>query len=373
MIFEAARQSNKPYMNRPLKTAALAVMTLAGLVTIALSGCLRDPYDDYEVVIPTIPGWEVTSREHGLEGNLRKLFFVTPSDGFLIGYNGLLLQTSDSGKTWVSRNSGTDLHLGNIYFVNENTGFISGRGADDCQGGDCGKGSFLLRTVDGGENWDKVFYDTLAYLESMVWRDASHGIGVMEYRVSDQLSGRKLVRTDNAGDTWTVINQAIPQTMSPQLVNSGDVCYLAGSDAVIKSTDFGLTWQTLQTPAHMTGGWYRIYFYNSNLGFIADNSAVYRTADGGQTWQRTDSDMAYFDGMHFYDQYRGFCFTILMQYQGGDWPVIVGTYVYTTTDGGVSWLRSDLFKGFYAGSLSFPTDETGYGINGTNLHTFRKK
>lgn len=360
-------------MNIPFKTTAFSLPAFAVLLTLALSSCLRDPYDDYEVITPTIPGWEVTRTDHSLASGMRKLFFVTPSKGFLVGYNGYLKHTSDSGKTWNALNPGTDLHLENVVFIDENTGFISGRGLSDCLNEDCDRGSFLLRTSDGGVTWDKVFYDTLAYLESMVWRDATHGIGVMEYRLPSNDRGKRFVRTDNGGDSWTVIDQAIPRTVTPSLVTFGDVCYIAGVDGVIKSNDFGVTWQVLQTPAHMTSGWYHIYFYNSNLGFIADNAGVYRTANGGQTWQRTDSDMAYFDGMHFYNATSGFCFNLVSQYQGGDFPVVLGSYVYTTTDGGMTWLKSELFKGFHAGSLSFPSEEIGYGITGSYFTTFRKK
>jgi len=360
-------------MNRPLKNATLAAMAFAALMTIALSGCLRDPLDDNEVVTPTIPGWEVTSREHGLTGILRKLFFVTPAKGFLAGYNGYLMQTADSGKTWTALNPGTDMHLENIVFLDENTGFISGRGTTDCMNEDCDRGSFLLRTSDGGVTWDKVFYDTLAYLESMVWKDASHGIGVMEYSLPSDVRGKRFVRTDNGGDTWTVSDQVIPRTVAPSLVTFGDICYIAGIDGVIKSTDFGVTWQVLQTPAHMTSGWFRIYFYNSNLGFIADNAGVYRTVNGGQTWQRADTDMTYFDGMYFYNATSGFCFNLVTQYQGGDWPVVLGSYLYTTNDGGVTWLKGELVKGFYPGSISFPSDGIGYGITGSHFTTFRKK
>jgi len=354
-----------------IQTRSLIIVTV--LSTIAFFGCLRDPYGDNSVMTPEIPGWKITSTEHNLGSNLRRLLFVTPEKGYLIGYNGYLMHTADSGKTWTAQDAGTDLHLGNICFVDENVGFISGRGSDDCLNEDCGKGSFLLRTVNGGVTWDKVFYDTLAYLESMVWNDASHGLGVMEYRVSPESTARQLVRTNDAGDTWVPLDQAVSGTFAPSLAGFGDILYLTAGGTVIKSTDFGTTWQTLTTPSLMTGGWYHLWFFNSNLGFISDNSGVYRTANGGQTWQRTDSDMAYFDAVHFYNALEGFCFNVLMQYQGGDWPVVVGSYVYSTTDGGESWFKSGLYRNFYAGTVSYPADEIGYGINGTYFHKFSRK
>lgn len=357
-------------MKIPLKSTTLSGIVGAAMMLMMLSSCLRDPYGDSEVIIPEIPGWEITSTGHNLGVNLRRMLFVTPEKGYVIGYNGFLMHTADSGRTWTEQDAGTDLNLGNIFFVNESIGFISGRGSDDCLNEDCGKGSFLLKTTNGGVTWDKVFYDTLAYLESMIWRDALNGTGVMEHMLPSGTVVRSIVHSDDGGMTWDIGSQPFPYTAAPLMTEAGGVYYIAGDDAIIRSTDYGTTWETLQTPPHLTGGWYRIHFHTGTMGFIADNSAIYRTADGGQTWQRTDSDMTWFDGMHFYNGFEGFCFNVMMQYQGGDWPVIVGSYVYSTTDGGMTWLKSNLYRNFYAGSVSFPTDEVGYGINGSSFHRF---
>jgi photosystem II stability/assembly factor-like uncharacterized protein len=357
-------------MKIPLKNTTLSAVALSAMIMLTVNSCLRDPYGDSEIMIPEIPGWEITSTGHNLGANLRRMLFVTAEKGYVIGYNGFLMHTADSGRTWTEQDAGTDLNLGNIYFVDENTGFISGRGSDDCLNEDCGKGSFLLRTLNGGATWEKIFYDTLAYAESMIWRDALNGLAIMEHRLPSGTTVRSIARSDDGGTTWEMVSQPFQYTAAPLLTEAGNVYYIAGDDAIVRSTDYGATWQPLQTPPHLTGGWFRIHFNTATTGFIADNSAVYRTTDGGDTWQRTDSDMAWFDAMHFYNGYEGFCFNVMMQYQGGDWPVIVGSYVYSTTDGGMTWLKSNLYRNFYAGSVSFPTDEVGYGINGSSFHRF---
>jgi photosystem II stability/assembly factor-like uncharacterized protein len=365
-------------LTRDMKQFVSSVLT-AGIavalwLVITLSSCQRDPYEDNgEVMTPVIPGWEITSRQHNLGANMRKMYFVTPAKGYVIGYNGYLMHTSDSGKTWTALNPGTDLHLESISFLDENNGFIAGKGGTDCLNEDCGKGSFLLRTSDGGDTWTKIFYDTLAFPESMIWYDANNALALLEYRLPSQTLVRQPARTVDGGNTWTLINTNSGIRYTSSLVNAGDAVYIAGSDGVIRSTDRGATWQVLPTPVHQTNGWYRIYFRNSNHGFIADNAGVYSTISGGNTWQRTDGALLYFDGMHFTDAFEGFCFNVVTQYQGGDFPQLLGSYVFSTDDGGNTWNQSELYKGFYSGNLTFPSDEIGYGINGVWFHTYRRK
>ena len=46
-------------------------------------------------------------------------------------------------------------------------------------------------------------------------------------------------------------------------------------------------------------------------------------------------------------------------YTGGDFPSFIGTYVYTTTDGGNNWLRSDFLKQFSFGAVVYVSDNSG--------------
>jgi photosystem II stability/assembly factor-like uncharacterized protein len=361
-------------MKQRIRSALTVLKIFVVLPALTLISCLRDPYEENgEVMTPVIPGWEITSREHGLSYDMRKMYFVTPAKGYVIGYNGYLMHTADSGKTWTAQDPGTDLRLESISFLDENNGFIAGKGGADCLNEDCGKGSFLLRTTDGGDSWTKVFFDTLAYLESMIWYDLNNAVALLEYRLPSQTLVRQLARTDDGGNTWNLIDQDFGIRYTSSIVSAGDALYVAGSDGVIRSTDHGATWQVLPTPVHQTNGWSRIYFRDSNHGFIADNAGVFRTTSGGSTWQQTDGALLYFDGMYFSDSFEGFCFNVVTQYQGGDFPQLLGSYVFSTDDGGNTWHQSELWKGFYTGNLTFPSDEIGYGINGVSFHTFRRK
>ena len=57
----------------------------------------------------------------------------------LLGLNGNIFQTTDSGENWEQISSGFNFRLEKIFFANENNGYILGSG-------------YLLKTIDGGKH-----------------------------------------------------------------------------------------------------------------------------------------------------------------------------------------------------------------------------
>ena len=60
------------------------------------------------------------------------MYFVNENIGFVVGYNGDIYKTIDSGSTWRKQNSGTILHLHSVYIIDENVGFVSSNAASGC-------------------------------------------------------------------------------------------------------------------------------------------------------------------------------------------------------------------------------------------------
>jgi photosystem II stability/assembly factor-like uncharacterized protein len=54
-------------------------------------------------------------------------FFQDPNTGFVVGYDGLIIKTSNAGLNWNALNSNTDFWLGSIFFTDINTGFVAER------------------------------------------------------------------------------------------------------------------------------------------------------------------------------------------------------------------------------------------------------
>ncbi len=105
--------------------------------------------------------------------------------------------------------------------------------------------------------------------------------------------------------------------------------WAAGENAVLRTTDGGITWYSV-LPVAPSGA----YFSSINTGWVVSSlSLLYRTTDGGRTWTQFNVP---FDGgsLQFLDANNGFLLA------GG--PVGMHkhpVWLYQTTDGGATWTR----------------------------------
>ena len=63
-----------------------------------------------------------------------------------------------------------------------------------------------------------------------------------------------------------------------------------------------------------------------------------------------------FEYFHFCNNNDGILFRDVAEYTGGNFPTFIGTFVYTTTDGGNNWTKSDLLKQFWFGKVVYVSD-----------------
>lgn len=150
------------------------------------------------------------------------------------------------------------------------------------------------------ENHEKVFYDALQFFD-----DGIHGIAVGD--PTDDCAS--IILTDNKGKTWKKLScenlpkfedgEAFFAASNTNIKTIGSTVWIAsgGKKArILKSVDFGKTWQIFNTPiiqGNGPQGIYSIDFADKNNGIIIGgdyskpnenkaNKAI--TKDGGKTW-----------------------------------------------------------------------------------------
>ena len=150
------------------------------------------------------------------------------------------------------------------------------------------------------EEHKNVFYDALTFFE-----DNTHGIAVGD----PTENCASIIITEDSGETWNKIpcenlpkfskDEAFFAASNTNIKTIGSTVWIAsgGSKArVLKSTNYGKTWQIFETPIIQGSGPQGIYsidFHNENNGIIIGgdyseplrnkaNKAV--TTDGGKTW-----------------------------------------------------------------------------------------
>ena len=79
------------------------------------------------------------------DGNrLYDMSFINDSTGWIVGWWGLIMKTTNTGLKWIKQTSGTTQHLTTVHFENENVGWCAG------------ESGIVLKIEDSGESWNIV-------------------------------------------------------------------------------------------------------------------------------------------------------------------------------------------------------------------------
>ena len=109
--------------------------------------------------------------------DLTEMQFINLTEGWAVGYGGLILHTQDAGKTWETHSIDNkrvfvdDYHLEAVNFVDRKKGWIVG-------GKNVGQFThegFILHTPDGGKTWELQFDEVETYLNDLVFVDDQNG------------------------------------------------------------------------------------------------------------------------------------------------------------------------------------------------------
>lgn len=283
------------------------------------------------------PGW-VLQRDKQDDITYYSIFFYDKNNGWIVGYNGTIKNTTDGGNTWESQQSGVSSNLWDISFI------------DNLQGWICGANNIILKTLDGGKSWNDIspsspqnkIYVSIKFIdENNGWISNNYGeilrttdggfnwelkksgnIGGSRLSVIDPntvyaLSG-KLYKTINGGETWDSMEVSIPKNyMASEMafinVSNGWIITENGTGGmiitefpVIITNDGGETWSSSEFLKD--GGLRCICFINENIGWVAGSQNVYKTIDGGKHWSfefSPSNGELFAKDMYFVDENNG--------------------------------------------------------------------
>ncbi len=355
--------------------AKLRILTLL-CATILMIGCEKDfnsndTISNIDTVLTEfLEGWEISKTVCDFDLNPRDIFFINSDIGFMVAFNGCIYKTINAGKSWHKQNSGTTLHLYSVFFLNENIGFVSGRASNDLSD-DGGKGSVLLRTTNGGETWTKKNFEDYVDMKCLHFFNESQGLAIIYTPDIPNSRDYYISKTSDGGDNWEFIDLPIRPVFGKYYCVD-NVVFIAGENQnIFKSTDYGVSWVTLNTPIPASQNVMNIYFYNQNIGYL-DGTNLYKTINGGLNWKTVDVPFSFFDDFHFYNEMDGFNTDSVFAYEG-DCEVFKGIRSYQTYDGGESWHKSKLVDTLCFGRSYFPQRDLGYSFLNTEFYTIKKK
>lgn len=243
--------------------------------------------------------------------------------------------------------------------------------------------SKIIRTEDGGANWEIVLQDSSAgYM--MHFFDAQHGL---------VFRGRNYIQlTDDGGDTWHQPAYVPPANPNAHFYVPGEFFDAVGSTiwfplvdgTILKSTDMGNHWTLESTPFTSDSTPINMLSFSdenhgiaasvlSVSGSIMDTSRLIHTSDGGLTWAEIPTsqfpvshDPSLF--IHAIEAIPGAPGGTFLLGINNKVPIFNETHeIYITHDSGANWeLFSDCPKpGYPLATLEFLSPTVGWGGNGS--------
>lgn len=231
--------------------------------------------------------------------SIRAIQVIDSTTVVYAGSNGTIGTTVDNGKTW------SILNIKYKDSIIPNFRSLAFNGSDYFALSIANpallyKISDMEATLQYTEKGAKVFYDAIAFFD-----DNKHGIAVGD----PTENCASILITDDGGENWHKIpcenlpeiaeGEAFFAASNTNIKTIGSTVYIASGgkkSRILKSNNFGKTWQLFETPiiqGNGPQGMYSIDFYDKNNGITIGgdyskplenkaNKAI--TADGGKTW-----------------------------------------------------------------------------------------
>ena len=247
--------------------------------------------------------WLRMQNDTTINASLNAVSFADASNGWVVGYWGSLLHSTDAGQTW----NPVDPGVQNTWFaVTLQTGKYIWAGGYQAK---------LIRSTDGGNSWQQITLPYPAYdIKKISFPDSLHGYITLAKSNSSSLG--LMFRTTDGGVTWDPIDFVNSQTkavLSMSFSNIGTGYVSIYNEGLAKTIDGGITWQSLGTIGSVVPGYLKFINTQHGIACLGDNFVAV-TNDGALTWDTmantqpgtgfisnyffTDTDHGWLAGLH---------------------------------------------------------------------------
>jgi photosystem II stability/assembly factor-like uncharacterized protein len=315
-------------------------------------------YWDQDKMIQTTDGGITWTLSAGVNDRIFDIFYLNEQTAFATSEGGVIYRTTNKGASWsasVPTAASYAYALYSSYFLNAMKGFAVGSRGRILKSNDGGVSwenyapSYvdimglslpgnnvgyavswydLLKTTDGGKNWDTLPFKTQNgnWFKFLHFFNRDTGIIIQDQPV-------RIHQTTNGGLNWNTVDLRslgflyYDTYTSCYIVNS--VIYLTATGGyphgVLRSRDFGKTWEEVSNvyPAN----YQNLHFTTEKTGYGTMAASLFRTQDSGKTWSRVHTaDISFINSVWFTDEKTG-------------WAAGDNALLLQTQDSGKSWNR----------------------------------
>jgi photosystem II stability/assembly factor-like uncharacterized protein len=281
-----------------------------------------------------------SNQNPNINDELVSVHFTDPVNGYVAAHSGVVLKTSDGGVNWETTYTPPGAELSSVCFLTPDTGYIAGAGG------------VIMKTTDGGANWSSVSNGSNFNFTSIFFIDTQTGY------VAGKSDGSTILKTVDGGDTWdtclTLPEFSLSKITFPDAGHGfaiGALWDASPLGIIVKTTDGGDTW-TDTVISEKNHPLISISMVTADTGYIFSWSGLWKTTDGWENWTELKCPLTSTSPIFFTGHEVGY----------GVGSFDFETTIMKTTDGGITWedqytsLFTDIFD------IYFPEHDSGYAV-----------
>ncbi len=223
---------------------------------------------------------ELTAR-----GIFHAITFADSLHGWAVGGSGLIIRTTNAGKSWQLLKPPTTAELNAIHFVNSKVGYLAGYKKFGNKISDEVWGTVeILCTNDAGDTWRRCYEENHPGSVFQI-------VTISESEAFAVLDGNHLIKTDDQGKTWRQVSVSSKYVFSIAFAPNGTGWVVGNKGCFQRSDDGGKTWRqpSSLTQDFVNRDWEAIAFNSNGTGLaVGENDTLALTTDNGQTWKLQD-------------------------------------------------------------------------------------
>jgi photosystem II stability/assembly factor-like uncharacterized protein len=136
----------------------------------------------------------------------------------------------------------------------------------------------ILKTVNGGLNWNSIQTPISVLFTRVQFFDQSLGYAVGQ--------NGYVIKTTNGGDSWYLLTSVVNDNLNDlAVIDQNTIIAVGDNGTVIKSID-GTNFNLIESTSGVTANLNAVHFYDDRIGWAAgDNGTFLITINEGQSWQ----------------------------------------------------------------------------------------
>ena len=269
-----------------------------------------------------------TSIPSGTSETIRSIHFPSPSIGYAVGHNSVILKSTNGGNSWTALSSPVAGHwFWDVHFTSVDTGYVVGEADPNMNPFGAG---IVLKTTNGGSSWTSIYNNPNTPIRDLfvLNTDTLFACGGAEG------TNNVIIRTVNGGASWTQIGPAYYDAMLGGLLfKDGNTGYLGIYESV--NGNFNPTY--------------------SSWGAIANGNTLTTQVSSPFNYWNFASDMVGNTGYMMKSTYNA--------------PWMLDTiYIRKTVNGGTSWIETGITSVLNSAyGMDFVNADTGYIVGETGM------